>query len=180
MKRIVVFLIFAWVFVSCVSTPYHKNDVVVVPNIGDDANTPFTGFTRYDDETDKGLFVYDNMYTFANGDGNNFLNGNMHVQSNASMDASVLFTMQGTQFYLIVQSHGGRNSNIDLYIDGQNNQTFSAPQDRHDGHIVYFVSPELSDGIHTVMLKYNPGISGELAFDGIDVYGELVVPPSAP
>lgn len=158
--------------------------VLAAPSLGTVVDTPTEGFTRYDDTADSSKFVYHNMsiWTSGYGDNYNFVNANDHGPTDTTQKASVSFDFQGTQFYLICQCYeggNGRNKNIDIYIDGVK-KTFSAPQQRIDGHVVYYVSNELTDGLHSVVLIYNPGISGNFVFDGVDVKGVITDPSTTP
>ena len=150
------------------------------PTVSSSVNSAAPGFTRYDDTANSNLFVYNNMCGWSNGNTGNFLNGNVHVRDNDTQNASVSFSMQGSQFYLFVQLCGGRNSAIDVYIDGVLIQTYTAPQSLNNGHKVYYVSPVLLNGFHTVMLVYNPGASGGPMFDGVDVNGTILDPSTTP
>lgn len=126
----------------------------------------------YDD--DNTIFTYENLNDWHNGDTRNFLNGGGHVTTDRSKKSSVKFNFIGTKFILKNQCYiGGRNKNINVYIDDKL-YNFSAPQQLIDGHAKYYESPELTLGEHSVSIeKAEPYNDGHIFFDIVDIDGEL-------
>lgn len=128
-------------------------------------------FTLYDDDDLR--FTYENMIDWHNGDGYDFYNGGTHNSTGGVGTVSrVKFKMNGTMFRLYVQCHNdGRNTNINVFIDGIHITTINAPQQTISGHILYYTSPTLTIGDHDIVLEHDNSQAGYMMFDGVDTDG---------
>lgn len=128
-------------------------------------------FTLYDDDDLR--FTCENMIDWHNGDGNNFYNGGTHNSiSGVQTISRVRFKINGTMFRLYVQCHSdGRNTNVNVIIDGIYITTINAPQQTINGHILYYTSPTLIIGDHDIVLEHDNSKIGYMMFDGVDTDG---------
>ncbi|WP_324730285.1 Ig-like domain-containing protein [Lysinibacillus fusiformis] len=139
--------------------------------IGNQLLKPEKGWKRYDDSNP--IIKYVGSWNLASG--NSDYNKTQHYttySTQAAIDSNYNFNFKGTKLRIISPTWNTSSSKIEVMIDGEIIETYSAYSNKQQRQTLIYEKIGLEDKIHEVIIKNKT--TSYLILDAIDIDGELI------